>query len=299
MSNEILDLCPGYSQIYNNDDFGKALAPFYTEKHKIRKVAESWKMIHKSQSKIAVLCCHGYAGTPGELTGVGLQLYNNGFDIYCPRLPGHGTKAKEFKKSKAKSWIDIEIVAYQYLMDNYDEVYIVGHSMGGLIAVIIAQIFRVKKIALIGPAFDIFGLDTSFKRTKVKLSSIVNYSYDIPWATDKSYYGICERDDDDDIWLGRELWSHVFSKPLVQLLKIRGIAIKNLRKLDTDVLIIRGTSDLLVKREVLNRFKINCKKNLKIMEIEGAGHFVLYEPTKDYANQCNQGVVNWLLDNAF
>jgi carboxylesterase len=294
MSNEILELCTGYSRIIKDEGMGKVIFPFYKEKDSIRLVATPWKMLHPNKSKIAVLCCHGYTGTPGELDEVGLEIYNKGFDVYCPRLPGHGATGKEFCKSKAKDWIATEISAAQYLKDNYDDFYIIGHSMGGLNAVILAEMFDVKRIALIAPAFDLVGLDDGFTKIKIKLGALINYSYNVDWATDTSYYGICERDDDDDLWLGAEIWSHVFAKSVVQLSKERDIAAKSLRKLKSSTLLIRGTNDPSVKRSVISRFKRDFTGKLEVLEIEGAGHLVMYEPTEDYSQICNKSVAQWL-----
>jgi carboxylesterase len=294
MSNEILKLCPEYSRIRKDDGMGKVIFSFYKEKDPIRLVATPWKIIHEEKPKTAVLCCHGYAGTPGELVSVGLEIYKKGFDVYCPRLPGHGTTAKEFCKSKAKDWIATEKAAAQYLSDNYDNFYIVGHSMGGLNAVIIAEMFDVKRIALIAPAFDLVGLDDGQSKLKIKLAAIVNYSYTVDWSTDESYYGISERASDDDLWLGNELWSHVFAKSVVQLIKERDLAVKSLKKLQSPTLLIRGTGDSSVKRDIITRFKRDFKGKLEVLEIEGAGHLAMYEPTANYSQICNNGVAQWL-----
>lgn len=294
MSNEILDLCSGYSRISEEDGMGKCLVPFYKEKDEIRLVATPWKMLHPKKTKTAVLCCHGYAGTPSELISTGLEVFNKGFDVYCPRLPGHGSTGKELCKSKSKDWIATEKAAAKYLKESYDDFYIIGHSMGGLISVIIAEFFDVKRIALISPAFDLVGLDSFSNKLKLKIGAIVNYNYRIDWATDPSYYGICEREENDDLWLGNELWSHVFTKSVVQLFKVINFAEKSLIKLNAATLLIRGTEDVSVKRDVINRFKRDIRGKLEVLEIEGAGHLVPYEPTKDYSRQCNTNVAKWI-----
>lgn len=294
MSNEILTLCSGYSRITERDSIGKVLFPFYKEKDSIRLVATPWKMLHEKKSKIAVLCCHGYTGTPGELTIVGLKMFNKGFDVYCPRLPGHGTTAKEFTKSKAKDWISLEVAAAKYLKENYDDFYIVGHSMGGLNAVILAEQFDVKRIALIAPAFDLNGVDDGFNKLKLQIGALFNSKIKVDWSTNKDFYGICERDENDDIWLGKEIWSNVFSRGVIELCKVRDIAAESLKQLKSSTLLVRGTNDESVKRDIISRFKRDFTSKLEVLEIEGAGHLVLYEPSTESSEICNNSVANWI-----
>ena len=99
---------------------------YYVDKAPVRKCARAWAMIHEPKAKEAVLSCHGFTGYPGEQIRVGLELYKKGYDVYCPRYPGHGTSSKDFLATKAEDWIATAYDAYAYLAKDYEKVSVVG-----------------------------------------------------------------------------------------------------------------------------------------------------------------------------
>lgn len=44
----------------------------------------------------AILLIHGYTGSPRDMIWLGHQLNEAGYNIYIPRLPGHGTNKNDF-----------------------------------------------------------------------------------------------------------------------------------------------------------------------------------------------------------
>ena len=103
-----------------------------------------------------VLLLHGYAGTPYELKWLSKQLNDSGYTVFVPRLVGHGTCKNDFLTSTWKDWTRCACDAYIDLSAQYSDVYVGGHSMGGLLASIIARYFDVKKLFLCAPAFKVF-----------------------------------------------------------------------------------------------------------------------------------------------
>ncbi|HPE90140.1 MAG: alpha/beta fold hydrolase [Spirochaetaceae bacterium] len=103
----------------------------------------------------AVLLVHGYTGFPGELGYVAEALFRAGHTVYAPRLPGHGTDRADFMATGARDWIRRARDAYLELASEYGRVRVVGHSMGGAIAVILAADYAPDRVALLAPAVDI------------------------------------------------------------------------------------------------------------------------------------------------
>ncbi|MBK5200570.1 MAG: alpha/beta fold hydrolase [Spirochaetaceae bacterium] len=296
MSNEIVELCSDYSRINRNEEFGKVIFKFYNEKDPIRLVATPWEMVHKTPVPIAVLCCHGYTGTPGELAVIGLKLYNAGFDVFTPRLPGHGSSQKEFLKSGPNNWIDCEFAAARYLKDRYDQLYVVGHSMGGLNAIIIAEALQLSKIALIAPATDLLGLEAKTTFLKLQVASFFHKKIKTPWKSNPEFFGICEREDGDDEYLGSQLWSYILPSSVIKLNKIRKIANKCLFSVGANTLLILGTKDTSVSQNSIERFKRDLLGDLKVLSIKDAGHLVLYSNNKKDSELCNNSIVEHFLE---
>lgn len=103
----------------------------------------------------AVLFIHGFSANyyENEYFINTLQRYPE-LDVYTFTLPGHETPV--MRKVKYQSWIEKSELELKKLFEDYHTVYIVGHSMGGVIASYLASKYPkiVKKLVLIAPAFE-------------------------------------------------------------------------------------------------------------------------------------------------
>jgi carboxylesterase len=86
----------------------------------------------------AVLLLHGFGDTPQTLTYLADHLLRRGFDVHAPLLAGHGRTLAAFAKGSADAWLDGAEHAYAALRRQYQSVGIVGVSMGGALAVLLA-----------------------------------------------------------------------------------------------------------------------------------------------------------------
>lgn len=101
----------------------------------------------------AVLIIHGFAGgTYDEEKLANYLELNKNFDVFQFTLPGH---KRNFSKVKYEEWIKESEKMTEWLIDKgYNNIYVVGHSMGGVIASYIAGKYKqVKKLVLAAPAF--------------------------------------------------------------------------------------------------------------------------------------------------
>lgn len=102
----------------------------------------------------AVLIIHGFAGGTYDQEYLANYLeLNQKLDVYSFTLPGHDVKSRE--KATCTSWIEESEKHLNFLLENgYKTIYLVGHSMGGVIACHLATKYKeVKKIVLAAPAF--------------------------------------------------------------------------------------------------------------------------------------------------
>ncbi len=82
----------------------------------------------------AVLCIHGLTGTPYEVRQPAEVLAKAGFACWGPLLPGHGTSAAELAQTTRRQWIDTVVAAYDELARTHHRIYVLGLSLGGLLA---------------------------------------------------------------------------------------------------------------------------------------------------------------------
>ena len=173
----------------------------------------------------AVLLIHGFAGGTYDMESIAWRLQRClMLDVYQFTLPGHGYKAKEL--SNYKEWIKATDERIKTLINfGYSDIYVIGHSMGGVIACVMASKHpEVKKVVLAAPAFKYIAEKENFNLKKA--NSIINE------------YGI------------EELTYRFFSKlppsamlEFAELVKKHQNAPKNI---SVPILILQGTKDHVV-----------------------------------------------------
>lgn len=87
----------------------------------------------------AVLCLHGLTGTPYEIRPPAEALAEAGFYCEGPLLPGHGTTADELARTTHSQWVSAVVAAHDSLAERHERVYAIGLSLGGLLALALAQ----------------------------------------------------------------------------------------------------------------------------------------------------------------
>lgn len=87
----------------------------------------------------AVLCLHGLAGTPWDVRLLAESLAELGFRCVGPVLPGHGTRPEDLARTSASTWLEAALAAHDALAARHSRVYVVGFSMGGVLALALCQ----------------------------------------------------------------------------------------------------------------------------------------------------------------
>ncbi|ODS50362.1 MAG: carboxylesterase, partial [Halanaerobium sp. 4-GBenrich] len=100
--------------------------------------------------KKAVLLLHGYGGKSTNWLYAAEKINENlEIPVYIPRLPGHATNISDFLNSNADQWLRKAVDSYLELNTKFQEIYVAGLSMGGLLAALVAAQFKVKKLSLV------------------------------------------------------------------------------------------------------------------------------------------------------
>ena len=109
--------------------------------------------INNMNLRKAVLIIHGFAGGTYDEESIANYLELKGFDVYSFTLPGH--EKSFFNKVTKEDWINSVKEHLEMLIKNkYKNIYVIGHSMGGVLATYLAVNYKeVKKIILAAPAF--------------------------------------------------------------------------------------------------------------------------------------------------
>lgn len=101
---------------------------------------------------IGCLCIHGFTGAPSEVEPLVQYLKKEtDWKLAVPTLPGHGDTLN-LKGVQYKEWIDHAERELESLLDSCEKVYVVGFSMGGMIASYLTVHFPVEKLVLLSAA---------------------------------------------------------------------------------------------------------------------------------------------------
>jgi carboxylesterase len=86
-----------------------------------------------------VVLCHGFTGTPQSMRPWGEYLSAAGFDVVCPRLPGHGTRWQDMNVTRWQDWYGELERAFDAMRAHHDVVVVMGLSMGGTLTIRLAE----------------------------------------------------------------------------------------------------------------------------------------------------------------
>ncbi|GAA0625159.1 alpha/beta hydrolase [Kribbella sandramycini] len=88
---------------------------------------------------IGVLLSHGFTGTPYSMRPWGEHLAELGYGVAVPRLPGHGTSWQEANRTTWQDWYAVLDNELARLRKEHDQVVVAGLSMGGCLALRLAE----------------------------------------------------------------------------------------------------------------------------------------------------------------
>lgn len=91
---------------------------------------------YSSKFTKGVVLCHGYLSSPKEVEYLGDFFYENGFNVYAPRLSGHGTHFDDLKDRTFEEWYESFDKAYSAISLVSKEIYLCGFSTGGLLSLL-------------------------------------------------------------------------------------------------------------------------------------------------------------------
>jgi carboxylesterase len=94
---------------------------------------------HHEGGPVGVLLCHGFTGTPQSLRPWAEHLAAAGLTVELPLKPGHGTRWRDLQVTTWEDWYAEDAKALDRLRERCDTVFVAGLSMGGGMALRLAE----------------------------------------------------------------------------------------------------------------------------------------------------------------
>jgi len=103
-----------------------------------------------------ILLIHGFTATTAEVRLMAEKLHRVGYTTAGPLLPGHGTHLDDLNRSTWQMWLEKVKKFYENLQRDCDRVFVIGESMGALLALELAsQHPEINGLLLFAPAIKV------------------------------------------------------------------------------------------------------------------------------------------------
>jgi len=222
------------------------------------------------KKKHGVLLLHGFSASPQEFRFLIPLLKENNITFYAPRLTGFGINDLSMLETiSAMQWLRDSLEAFDLLNQHVAEVSVVGHSMGGLLAVLLSQQRNVKKMVLSAPYLVENG-NHSFKKKLLKTPGVLCLMSIFMPVVKKSSI---EQDSD------RLVYHSVPINSIKALWDLHGLL--NFTKIKNELFLLSGkldnTTNMKLNEVLLSEKKIHFRK----YEFEKSGHNILEDVEKE------------------
>ena len=228
----------------------------------------------------AVLVIHGFTGYPLEMYCLAERLHAEGYTVELPRLPGHATNSRDFRRSNWKQWYLHVRNEYINLCGRYDWVAVAGLSMGGVLSLLMAGEFTPSKAVLLAPAMAV-------KEKMAYFTPILRFL--VPCIRKK---WTPEPDADDDrLYMGSEYWSCSYTAQVASLVKLMRMAKKRLNDVICPVYMILSEKDNTVSPEAGDIIEKGVNGSVTRLLLKESPHVIFEGPERDFVLD---RVVEWL-----
>jgi carboxylesterase len=218
----------------------------------------------------AVLVIHGFTGRTSEMSFLAEHLNGLGYTVSVPRLPGHGTNGKDFLQSDRHQWLRHVVDSYLELRARYNRVYVVGLSMGGVLAVLLASTMSPDALALCAPALRI-------RKRNIVLTPLLSpfvARFRVPYEPDS--------DDPVEQELQLEYYAYQWVRPGAELYRLMKQARRRLAEVTAPTLTVVSESDTMVPPDVAAYVESRiCARDTRRLELTDSNHIVINDVDRE------------------
>src|SRR6056297_79172 len=250
----------------------------------INPLAEEIKLGFDLKNKnTAVLLLHGFGGKSSNWNYAAAEIFENlKLPVYVPRLPGHGTNISDFLNSTAEQWLRKSIDSYLFLKSNYQNIYLAGLSMGGILAALLVSNFEITKLSLVAPAF--FTADKNIAFTPYLKYFVKKMDNDFKMDTDSFTQA--------EINYHRNYSLNYYPKTLAELYKLMKKSRKAAAQINIPTQLILSENDQQVDNQKINKF-LNRKMGKFLIDqktYQKSSHVIINDLEKE---RCAEDIINF------
>jgi carboxylesterase len=250
-------------------------------------VKQSIILKHEKKVKNAVLLFHGLTGAPGELYHLGKRLHDNGFDVYCPVLPGHCRGTEAIKRVNWQDWNEFALAEYDALKKEYDNVYLSGICLGSVLALSVASERKsVKAVSSLSTTLYLngWGIPWFSFLLPLVLYTVMKFFYAFP---EGGAFGVKNHDARDKVKKSytKEDSNYLDCFPIIcvlEMLRLSRHIRRNLYKIESPVIIFHSSRDDFTSTKSADIvYRRIASKNKKYIVLKNSYHLITLDNEKE------------------
>ena len=182
------------------------------------------------EARVGVVLCHGFTGSPASMRPWAQALADAGRRVELPRLPGHGSCWQELELTEWTDWYRVVEQSWYRLAADCEQVFVAGLSMGGALALRLAQQHPVDGVMLVNSAigadarsFRLLGLVRHLRRSIAAIGNDIA----LPGAEEHAY-------------------PRTPLRPAHSMTRLWALVCRDLDRVDCEVLLMTSTTDHVV-----------------------------------------------------
>lgn len=245
-----------------------------------------------------VLLIHGFPGTPAELRPLANHLADAGYSAHGMLLPGFGPDISNLKNYDRFDWLRAVRRYWQDEMHIYDTKTLLGYSMGGAMALNLANELNPDRLVLLAPFYRFGGwqwrLLPILKRLKSNIAPFENADF-TDAALRKRLSEILPGADLDNPAVQESIRTEI-TLPLGVVDEVRKLgqhAYRTANQVKIQTLIMQGTLDATVLPKYTQQLVERLAGHVQYLTIEAGHEFVkpgeareaYWQPISDYLGQ--------------
>lgn len=235
----------------------------------------------------AIMLFHGLTGSPYELKKYAKILFDEGYDVYCYCLPGHGNHRINIFEVKMKDWTNFASEKFRCLRGYYEYFYVGGLCLGAVLALYLAEKYKsITGLVCLSTTFFLDGWTIPKYNflLPLGLSTILKHYFVFP---EREPFGVKNR-------ITRRRIEKLMQNNTValdyyplsaigELLKLSKLVRKNIKIVNSPILIIHSIEDDLTSIKSANFTFDNISSKIKERVIlSNSYHLILYDNEREF-----------------
>ncbi|MCM3388683.1 carboxylesterase [Ureibacillus chungkukjangi] len=221
--------------------------------------------------KRAVLLLHGFTGSSSDVRMLGRFLEKQGYTSHAPHYKGHGVPPEQLIETSPDEWWEDVVKGYNTLKEaGYDEIAVVGLSLGGVFSL---------KLSLMEPVKGIVTMCSpmTMKTTDLMFNGVLKYAKDF-----KRFEGKTETEIEQEV-------EAIKSKGMPSLAQLQSLVTDVRKELDmvyAPILVIQSKNDAIIdphSAHIIYEEVESLKKDIKWFE--HSGHVITLDKEKQLLHE--------------